>query len=618
MCHRMRRIVSAVALLLCSTGMVPVASADQVTFRYESTTTVDRQTGETQPVVVVLTFDSALPNGTGAFAISPTNGSYGPWSGTLTIGTDTVAIAGGTIEVFNNAGSGSPEDGYDFRWQRARQGTSTTGTLLGEPLCAFRVLLVDEAATMLSSTSLPLDPTFASGTDFIQDDYSVAAAADCSGFGSGTSFGNSEFPGSATRAFSLIRVTTPGIPASYTVMDLGPAAAIVWPSSINNRGDVVGMFWPNGQIQTEPGRAFLYRAGTFYDLGPWFGEHSSAVSINDRGDIVGRWTDVLGRTRGFLLAGGTAVDLGLITPIDLNNLGQVLFKESVNFAIRNPDGSRLNLGGFGNATRLNDFGEVIGTGVDVPQSGVIRYRTGQTVDIAGFFPSAINNTPEVVGGQFLLAGSQFFALPQLQGAIFHGNTINNNGLIAGSAQLGPNGRAAVSDGSVTVDVNDRVSGTSSLATLTTVVDLNDARQMIGFGYTTTGQQRGYLLNPLPAVQPDCGVNVRPQLETMQWEFSIPDSVLHLRVVGLKNLGPAMTGTVSYVMDGLTNALYLGQHHVTACFSGTGDPVISVPVGSDNAFTTGETVVMYLLFAKKSFLAPHYIERFLSGSPVMVR
>jgi hypothetical protein len=74
----------------------------------------------------------------------------------------------------------------------------------------------------------------------------------------------------------------------------------------------------------------------------------------------------------------------------------VLFKESVNFAIRNPDGSRLNLGGFGNATRLNDFGEVIGTGVDLPQSGVIRHRTGQTVDIAGFVPSAINNTPEAV------------------------------------------------------------------------------------------------------------------------------------------------------------------------------------------------------------------------------
>ena len=54
------------------------------------------------------------------------------------------------------------------------------------------------------------------------------------------------------RAFSLTRVATPRIPTSYTAVDLGPAEATDWPSSINNRGDVVGMFWPNGQIQTEP------------------------------------------------------------------------------------------------------------------------------------------------------------------------------------------------------------------------------------------------------------------------------------------------------------------------------------------------------------------------------
>ena len=251
-------------------------------------------------------------------------------------------------------------------------------------------------------------------------------------------------------------------------------------------------------------------------------------------------------------------------------------------------------------------------------TGVIRYRTGQQVDIAGFFPNALNNTPEVVGGQFVMASSQFFALPKLQGAEFFGTSINNNGLIAGSAQLGTSGHAAISDGSVTVDVNGLLAGTSSLATLTTVVDLNDASQMIGFGHTTTGQQRGYLLNPFPTVQPDCGVNIRPQLETMQWDVPIPDSVLHLRVVALKNLGPPVTGTVSYVMDGLTNALYLGQQHVTACVSGMGDPFISVPVGTDNAFTTGETVVFALWFAKKSFLPPQYIDRFLSGSPVMVR
>ena len=190
----MRARVSAALIGILALAMPAAARAESVTFRYESTTALAN--GTSVPVVAVFTFDTTLANGTGSSGTSPTHGSYGPWAGTLTVGGESVALTGGTIEVFNNAGTTFVEDGYDVRWQRGPE-TTSTGTLQGGQLCFFRVVLVDTHATMLSTTALPTNANFATGADYVQDDYQVSC-------GTGTFFGKSESPNSSVRRpFSL-------------------------------------------------------------------------------------------------------------------------------------------------------------------------------------------------------------------------------------------------------------------------------------------------------------------------------------------------------------------------------------------------------------------------------
>lgn len=408
------------------------------------------------------------------------------------------------------------------------------------------------------------------------------------------------------------------IPAAYTVVeDFGVPEATVVPNALNNSGDVVGSFTTGQNLHS---RAFLYRSGTFYDLGAWLGDNSVAVGINNRGDVLGQWQDVLGGTRGFLIAGATALDLGPMIPLKLNDAGQVLFFDFNtpfgSYNLRNADGSRTVVP-FASATGLNDFGELVGTVVGPPpnfsNTGVIRYRDGHTINVPGFLPRAINNTPEIVGGNVVMQGSQFFPLPQFNGVNPTGEAINNNGLVVGRVAVGQTNHAIISDGSVTIDLNSLVSGTASPITLVYAAAVNDIGQILALG-----TDRGYLLSPFPAAQPDCGLDISAQLQTMRWDVPIANTVLDLQIVALKNVGPPINGTISYVMDGLANALYLGPQRVTACFSKTGDSFITVPVGSDNTFATGETVALGLWFGKKTFLEPQYVARVLNGTPVTVR
>ena len=69
-----------------------------------------------EAVNVTFTFDSNLLNGTGSFGIDSNHGSYGPWEGTLRVGTDIVTLTGGDILLWNDVtNSAGTSDGYDFR-----------------------------------------------------------------------------------------------------------------------------------------------------------------------------------------------------------------------------------------------------------------------------------------------------------------------------------------------------------------------------------------------------------------------------------------------------------------------------------------------------------------------
>lgn len=124
-----------------------------------------------------------------------------------------MALTGGTIEIFNDAGTTETNDGYDFRWNSF--GGTSTGTLFGDTLEFFRVLIVDDDLDMLSSTNLPTDPNFALKGDYIQDDYILSG---------GQSFGLSEFSGPG-RSFTLS--TSSLIPEPATILLFGSGLGFI-------------------------------------------------------------------------------------------------------------------------------------------------------------------------------------------------------------------------------------------------------------------------------------------------------------------------------------------------------------------------------------------------------
>lgn len=164
----------------------------------------------TEAVNVTFTFDSETLNGTGSFGINPTFGSYGPWNGTLRVGSDVVTLTGGDINLWNHS-----SDGYDFRWHRLYAdmlyGGTSSGTLFGGDLNFFRILIVAEAnPNMFSSVDLPVDPSFSLNGEFIQDEYWLS-----NGY-----FGLSEMSGPG-RSFSLTAASSVPEPSTFLMLGSG-------------------------------------------------------------------------------------------------------------------------------------------------------------------------------------------------------------------------------------------------------------------------------------------------------------------------------------------------------------------------------------------------------------
>jgi probable HAF family extracellular repeat protein len=103
------------------------------------------------------------------------------------------------------------------------------------------------------------------------------------------------------------------------------------PSSINNRGEIVGESQLAGGVHHH---AFLWHDGVISDLGTLPGDvDSSASHINDNGQIAGYSFDVNGNARAVLWSNGRMWDLNILVPpnsgillqeaLDINNRGQI-------------------------------------------------------------------------------------------------------------------------------------------------------------------------------------------------------------------------------------------------------------------------------------------------------
>ncbi len=166
--RKIRRYSTVVVWLAFMAAYTGAAFATPVTFLYESTidTTAIGGTADTA-ISFEYTFDSLLAEGSGPFASTSLSASYGPLSGVLTVGGDTVIVgtAGSPgITVLDDIRAVPLADSYDARGSVGPTGYS--GQIGGFDVVFFRFLLADDDLDMFSNKSLPTLPGFALAADF--------------------------------------------------------------------------------------------------------------------------------------------------------------------------------------------------------------------------------------------------------------------------------------------------------------------------------------------------------------------------------------------------------------------------------------------------------------------
>jgi probable HAF family extracellular repeat protein len=165
------------------------------------------------------------------------------------------------------------------------------------------------------------------------------------------------------------------------------------------------------------------------DLGTLGGQSSYATAINDRGWVVGRSQATDGTYHGFLWRHGRMTDLGTLSPVDVNNRGQIVgTRDDAPGAYLWTAGRLVDLGSLGGdftyPRAINDRGRVVGMSgtaerPDAPflwSGGVMREVPLDTV-------SDIDNRGRVAGGR--AAGTGGF-----HAGVWHRGTVTDLGAAA--------------------------------------------------------------------------------------------------------------------------------------------------------------------------------------------
>ncbi len=275
-----------------------------------------------------------------------------------------------------------------------------------------------------------------------------------------------------------------------------------YPISVNNRGQVVGAasnaipdplalnFFPLSGTQT---RAFLWQNGVMRDLGTLGGPDAFAVTVSDRGQVLGlSLTSANSLAQdGFLWQNGTMQDIPdalggtNVSPFYLNNEGQVvgfatLPGDQINHPFLWHDGVFTDLGTLGGdngrADWVNELGEVVGS-ADLPGSQThdgFLGKNGVMTDLGNLGLSSrafnINSQGQIVGHSIVLDGTPHAFLWEKGGPM--------------------------------VDLNTLIPATDLL--LTDAFDINDRGEIAGDAVLSNGDIHAVLLVPCGTGEADCG------------------------------------------------------------------------------------------------------------------
>ncbi len=346
-------------------------------------------------------------------------------------------------------------------------------------------------------------------------------------------------------------------PPRYTVTDLGTLGGPFFSQAfgISNKGSVVGFAELLGDTDFPTGfppvHAFLWRKGLMTDLGSFGGRVSQAISVNERGEVVGfsqtSATDPSGEdfcdSGDFLICLPFLWQDGVMTPLPtlggnngtaagINNRGQMVgYAET---ATPDPSCSASQVGftfrlkpalwekgevqelptvpGFpiGAAFAINDKGQAVGVSADCDLvfARALLWHNGRVTELENLGPSpkptGINNRGQVVGGAPGLPGGGAFLwqngvitdLGTVPGdVVSEAGSINDKGQVIGqSCDIDDNCSAFLWQNGVMMDLNTLIPADSPLA-LFEASGINSRGEIVGVASTSTGDIRAFLAIP---------------------------------------------------------------------------------------------------------------------------
>jgi probable HAF family extracellular repeat protein len=249
---------------------------------------------------------------------------------------------------------------------------------------------------------------------------------------------------------------------TYLVTDLGSlnggtSSAI----AINNNGQVAG----TSTDATGGFDAFLFSNGALNDIGN-LGGSSSAAGLNSLGDVTGySYLSSATATHPFLFHNGVMTDLGIptgynsITANGVNDSDQVVgqfttpFKRtSIGHAFLWQNGTFRDIGTLGgtsaDATAINDSTQIVGNALTAAgQSDAFIWQNGVMTDL-GTLPGGFSSSAAAITSHGLIAGSSTTAnFGPSHAVLFQNGTVTDLGVPSGFAN---SGAAALNNNGVVV------------------------------------------------------------------------------------------------------------------------------------------------------------------------